>query len=84
MKDDKTFLPEAMFTASILFIYIQLLYYCRYVITIGYLSHWVRSISGSLNQNAVAIVKWNVEKYITLAKSWFSLYMMYFCTLKKR
>lgn len=28
-----------MFTASILFIYIQLLYYCRYVITIGYLSH---------------------------------------------
>lgn len=28
-----------LFTASILFIYIQLLYCCRYVVTIGYLNH---------------------------------------------
>lgn len=39
MKCDKTIQPAAMFTASIIFIYIQLLYYCRYVVTIDYLSH---------------------------------------------
>lgn len=39
MKYDKTIHTEAVFTDSILFIYVQLLYYCRYVITIGYLNH---------------------------------------------
>lgn len=38
MKYDKTIQPAAMFMAYV-FIYIQLLYYCRYVITIGYWSH---------------------------------------------
>lgn len=39
MEYDKIIQAEAVFIVSILFIYIQLLCYCRYVTTISYLSH---------------------------------------------
>lgn len=79
MKYDRAVQSEAVFAVSIVFIYIQSLCYCSYVITRGCLSHYLGA--GSIwkfksNHSSYCEVAGEKKKYIILAKRWLLKYII--------